>query len=56
MKIVKSEIINKLRLQGLHARAEWAHRELPDPVDTIVNAGILATLGVDPADFVDRSQ
>jgi hypothetical protein len=51
MKIDKFEIVNTLRRQGLHARADWADRGLPDLVDTVDNAGILATLGIDPAEF-----
>lgn len=53
MKIDKSRILEALRARGLEDRAVWAERELPDPVDTSDHAGILATLKLDPADFVE---
>jgi hypothetical protein len=36
-------------------RADWVDRELPDQVDTVRNASLLATLEIDPADFVEES-
>jgi hypothetical protein len=56
MNIPKSRILEALRRRGLDARADWVGRELPDPIDTQRNAGVLATLGIDPADFADPPQ
>jgi hypothetical protein len=48
MHIHKAEIISVLRSRGLHARADWVDRELPDLVDTYKNDALLQMLGVDP--------
>jgi hypothetical protein len=53
MIIDKSKILEILRRRGQDARAEWVDRQLPDRVDTYDNAGLLATLNLDPADLVD---
>jgi hypothetical protein len=49
MHIDKAEIISVLRSRGLHDRADWVDRELPELVDTYNNAALLQMLGVDPA-------
>lgn len=49
MYIDKAEILSMLRSRGLHARAAWVDRELPELVDTYKNAALLQMLGVDPA-------
>jgi hypothetical protein len=49
MHIDKAEIIKVLRSRGLHARADWVDRELPELVDTHRNRSLLEMLGVDPA-------
>jgi hypothetical protein len=54
MMIDKRRILDALRRRGQHARAEWVDRELPDRVDTVRNAGLLATLDLDPADLADE--
>ena len=54
MEIDKVKIVNWLRGRGQHLRADWVDRELPDRVDTFSHAGLLATLGFDPADLADR--
>jgi hypothetical protein len=51
MYIDKAEIITLLRSRGLHDRADWFDRELPELVDTHRNRALLEMLGVDPADF-----
>jgi hypothetical protein len=51
----KRKIIDALRRRGQPIRAEWVDRELPDRVDTVRNAGLLATLGIDAVDLVDES-
>jgi hypothetical protein len=49
MYIDKAEILSVLRSRGLHAKAAWVERELPELVDTYNNAALLEMLGVDPA-------
>jgi hypothetical protein len=44
----KAEIVATLRSRGLHARADWVDRELPDLVDANRNAGLLRTLDIEP--------
>jgi len=48
VQIDKAEIVSALRSRGLHARADWVDRELPDVVDTYKNGALLQMLGVDP--------
>jgi hypothetical protein len=48
MHIDKAEI-SVLRSRGLHRRADWVDRELPELVDIYKNAALLGMLGVDPA-------
>jgi hypothetical protein len=54
MEIDKHKIVEALRRRGQHHRADWVDRALPDPVDTVRNAGLLATLGLNPAELADR--
>jgi hypothetical protein len=49
--ISKAAIIATLRSRGLAARADWVERELPEFVDTDKNAGLLATLHINPGDL-----
>jgi hypothetical protein len=56
MIIEKSKVIEVLLSRGQDARAAWVAKSLPDEVDTVRNASLLATLRLDPADFVDISQ
>jgi hypothetical protein len=42
----KGKILQILRDRGLHARAEWVDRQLPQRVDLEKNAGLLATLHI----------
>jgi hypothetical protein len=49
----KQRILQILRDRGLHARAEWVDRELPERVDLEKNAGLLVTLHIKPADLAD---
>jgi len=48
MHIAKAEVISALRSRGLHARADWVDRELPESIDTYKNSALLQMLGVDP--------
>ena len=49
----KRKILQILRNRGLHARADWVDRQLPERVDLDKNAGLLATLQISPADLAD---
>src|SRR6266540_2863860 len=49
----KSKILQILRDRGLHARAEWVDRQLPERVDLEKNAGLLATLHISPSELAD---
>ncbi len=49
MYIDKAEIVRVLRARGLHDRADWVDKDLPDLVDTYKNRALLEMLGVDPA-------
>lgn len=53
--IDKRKIVDVLRRRGQPMRADWVDRELPDRVDTVRNAGLFATLGIEAADLVDNS-
>jgi hypothetical protein len=54
MEIDKSRIVEALRSRGLHDRADWVDRELPDSVDSNKNASLLVTLDLNLADLVDK--
>jgi hypothetical protein len=43
----RAQIIEVLRSRGLHDRADWAHRELPQVVDTHRNQSLLRMLQID---------
>jgi hypothetical protein len=49
--VSKAAIVATLRSRGLGARADWVDRELPELVDADKNAGLLATLNINPADL-----
>jgi len=51
MYISKAAIIATLQSRGLPSRADWVDRELPEFVDVDRNAGLLATLHINPADL-----
>ena len=52
MQIDKNQIIELLRSQGDHGKADQADQELPGQVDTDKDAGLLGKLGLDPMDLV----
>ncbi|WP_448615102.1 hypothetical protein [Modestobacter sp. URMC 112] len=52
MQIPKDQILELLRSQGDHGKAEQADQELPGQVDTDQDAGLLAKLGLEPADLI----
>ena len=52
MQIDKNQIIELLKSQGDHGKAQQADQELPGQVDTDQDAGLLGKLGLDPMDLV----
>ncbi len=51
MQVNRAEIVEILRSRGLHDRADWVARALPELVDTGKNASLLQTLDISPADL-----
>ena len=51
MYISKAALVATLRSRGLPSRADWVDRELPEFIDVDRNAGLLATLHINPADL-----
>ena len=45
----KAEVVATLRSREQHGRADWVDRELPALIDTVENAALLRTLGIDVA-------
>jgi hypothetical protein len=54
MQFDKSQIIELLKSQGDHGKAEEADRELPGTVDTDKDGGLLERLGLNPADLISK--
>jgi len=52
MQIDKNQIIELLKAQGDHGKAQQADQELPGQVDTDQDAGLLGKLGLDPIDLI----
>lgn len=52
MQIDKNQIIELLKSQGDHGKAQQAEQELPGQVDTDQDAGLLGKLGLDPMDLI----
>lgn len=53
MKIDKTKVVALLRHRGLDDRADWVDRQLPERIDVYDNAGLLATLNINPDDLAD---
>lgn len=53
MEIDKARVLELLRQRGLDDRARFVDRQLPDRIDVHQNAGLLATLDIDPAELAD---
>ena len=53
MKIDKTKVVALLRDRGLNDRADWVDRQLPDRIDVYDNAGLLATLNINPDELAD---
>ncbi|MGX6600878.1 hypothetical protein ACWKSP_01885 [Micromonosporaceae bacterium Da 78-11] len=47
MIIPKNVIITELRNRGLHQRADFVDKQLPDDVDPATHGGLLSTLHLD---------
>jgi hypothetical protein len=45
----KADVVTALRSRQLHERADWVDRALPESIDTLRNAALLRTLGLDMA-------
>jgi hypothetical protein len=45
--VAKLDVVANLRSRELHDRADWVDRELPAFIDTVKNAALLRTLGID---------
>lgn len=54
MKIDKSQILDLLRSQGDHGKADEADRELPNEVDTDTDGGLLSKFGLDIGDLISK--
>jgi hypothetical protein len=46
----KLKVTTSLRSRELHNRADWVDREMPALIDTVENAALLRTLGIDLVD------
>jgi hypothetical protein len=54
MNIDKSQILELLRNKGDNDKAAQAETQLPDQVDTEQHAGLLAQLGINPAELLGK--
>lgn len=54
MQLDKNQIIELLRSQGDHDKAQQADQELPQQVDTDRDVGPLSQLGLDPQELIGR--
>lgn len=52
MQIDKKQILELLRSQGQHDKAQQAEGELPDQVDTDQHSGLLERLGINPSQLL----
>jgi hypothetical protein len=54
MKIDKTQILEFLRSQGDHDKAQQADKELPGQVDTDRDGGLLSKFGIDIGDLIAK--
>jgi hypothetical protein len=54
MNIDKDQILQLLRSQGDHDKAQQAEQELPGQLDTDRDAGLLSKFGLDPMELVKK--
>jgi len=52
VQIDKNQILELLRSQGQHDKAQQADGELPDQVDTDQHSGLLERLGIHPSQLL----
>jgi len=52
--IDKSQILDFLRSQGDHDKADQADKELPDQVDTDRDGGLLSKFGIDIGSLIAK--
>ena len=45
--VKKTVVVATLRSRDLRDRADWVDKELPELIDTAINASLLRTLGID---------
>jgi hypothetical protein len=53
MTISKAVVVAVLRERGLHDRADFVDRELPDRINPSRHTGLFATLHLDPATLAE---
>jgi len=54
LNIDKSQILELLRSQGDHGKADQADKELPDQVDTDRDGGLLGKFGIDVGSLIAK--
>lgn len=54
MQFDKSQIIDLLKSQGDHGKAQQADDQLPDKVDTDQHSGLLEKIGLSPQDLISK--
>jgi hypothetical protein len=54
MQIPKDKILELLRERGEHDKADQAHQELPDQVDTEQHSDLLDKIGLDPQELIGK--
>lgn len=54
MQVDKQQIIQMLREQGDHHKAQKAEQELPDKVDHEEHKNLLQQFGIDPQDLISK--
>jgi hypothetical protein len=54
MQFDKTQVIDMLKSQGDHDKAQQADQELPQQVDTERDSGMLEKLGLNPADLMSK--
>jgi hypothetical protein len=54
MQIPKEQILDLLRSQGQHDKADEAAKKLPDQVDHERDSDLLAQHGIDPKDLIGK--
>lgn len=54
MQFDKSQILDLLRSQGDHSKAQQADEQLPDTVDTDQHSGLLEKLGLSPQELISK--